>query len=183
MPKKAKMAAEKPRRRVTVGRKPAQPEVPFDVQVAIETAVAALDVDGLREAVLKQEIQLCAIRTILFDFAAIMVNEEHNRNKVVSKERFADFVRKLRKALSANLKDLASFHDAEEVQDLEELAEDFDVDIGSLIRSIADEEGRRPSGPIVEDEMEDIIERAVVDAEESEHRRLPGRGRNAGRRR
>lgn len=182
MPNKPKMAAEKPRRRVSVSRKQAQPEVPFDTQVAIEQAIASLDIEQVRLILLSQERQLTALRMIMFDFQTILRQETMKRSNPVTKERFNSFIRELRKTVEANVGDLAAEHsDKSEVNDGIQDAEVDDI-IAETFGPLSDwalQAGPHedPIGEEEIDEMEDTLERAVADTEDAERIREPGRGR------
>jgi hypothetical protein len=131
--KESKTAAEKPKRRVSVGRKPGIPGLPVEVQSAIAKAVADLGADELQKIVLDQEVQLNALRTIMFDLLiAFRKQAQMSANTAITKRRWADFVREVELSLAVNIKDLMDHHpDKSDIDDLlEEGLEDPALDFG-----------------------------------------------------
>ncbi len=181
MPKKTEKAAEKPRRRVSVGRKQAEPEVPFDTRVAIEQAIAGLDLEQMRSILLQQEVQLNALRIIVFDFQTILRQETMKRAKPVTKERFNHFVSQLRKTVEANVGDLATAHpNKDEVNEAGIADSEVDGIIEQTFGPLSDWRSVTDEPDEDEDEMEDALERAVADTEDAEIART--RDRRARRR-
>lgn len=175
MPKPPQKAAELPRRRVSVGRKQAKPEVPFDTQVAIEQAIAALDIEKIHQILLSQEVQLNALRIIVFDFQSILRQETQKRAKPVTKERFNRFVSKLRTTIETNARDLAGAHpNPEEVNDplpREISDQDRDSIIEETFGPLSDWSNvNQPTQQDEEeaDEMEDMLEQAAAETEDLE---------------
>lgn len=178
MPKKSNIAAQKPRRRVSVGRKPAQPEVPFDTQVAIEQAIAGLGLEEMRRIILSQERQLNSLRLIMFDFQTILRTEVAKRDKPITKDRFNKFTTSLRATIEANIRELVAEHpNPEEVNELSPAAigdQELDDIITQTFGPLADWanvdqpiEGEE----VTLDDMAGILEQAVAETEDAEDRR------------
>lgn len=182
MPKKTEKAAEKPRRRVSVGRKQAEPEVPFDTRVAIEQAIAGLDLEQIRSILLEQEVQLNALRIIMFDFQTILRKEMQKRGKPLTNARFNNFIAELRKTVEVNAGDLAAHHPNKDEVNAQGLT---DADVGSIIEETFGPLSDWESAPTNEDEadeMEDQLERAVAETEDAETAQARFRDRRARRR-
>lgn len=186
MPNKKKTAASGSKRRVTVRRKGAAPDIDPAIAYAIATAVEAQDIEGLRKIVLEHEAQMATLRVVLFDFLIIFREEHYRAKDVVSKKRFATHIGKLRATLEANVPELKQYHqnqndvddlDATESVDIDDIDfENMFGDVAETVREIAAESVRRegedesvPIGvvPMDDDLMDEMLERASEETDDA----------------
>jgi hypothetical protein len=183
--KEPNLAAEKPKRRVSVGRKPGIPGLSVEIQSAIAQAVSALGTEELRQIVLNQEVQLNALRTIMFDLLiAFRKQAQMNASAALTKRRWTDFVREIQLSLAVNIKDLMDHHpDKSDIEDLVEedpLLSGMELDFDQLREAITatrDGEGYSNVQAVTPDEewdemdrdlelIEDMLERASEETED-----------------
>lgn len=172
MSKAKESAPSGSKRRVTVRRKGAVPDIDPAIAYAIAAAVEAQDLDRIREIVLKHEAQMHTLRIILFDLLIIFREEHYKAKDVVSKKRFAEHIAKVRATLEQNVPEFKAYHeDANDVDDLDAHTEqdqfmDESIDIAALVQQAADDaaerEGEDEDEPpdLTPDIIDEMLERA-----------------------
>lgn len=180
MPKADKSAPPGSKRRVTVRRKGAAPEVDPAIAYAIAQAIEAQEFEKVREIALAHEAQLHTLRVILFDLLIIFREEHYKAGDVVSKKRFAEHIAKVRATLEQNVPEFKAHHkNANDIDDLDANTQEQDefgmtftdpegglVDIAELVRQAAEDAEAREGEDEIGDMMDEMLERASEEAGE-----------------
>lgn len=113
------------KRRVRVGRPAAEKPIDIDVQAYVDRQIEGLNVEELRQIIIRQEVQMNSVRMILFDMASVFASQYAKRGQALTKTRFGTFTRQLMDTFRENLTDLRAahiaIHDEGGVEDVNDL--------------------------------------------------------------